>query len=260
MIGTGEVRVAAPVRTVAAALTEPWLVRACLGMDVCPDGAQWWAGQRVTLRSWVPVTLRIDRADERGLLATGTAGPFAGLRVAATVRPVAGGAVLDYVLTWPGPLARYPARRLAKRLRTLAERVAERAEQLATAPVVVGAAIIDADHRLLAQQRDRPAADAGRWEFPGGRVEPGEAEPAALARECQEELGVHIEVDERLGADLILPSGWLLRVYTARLTGDTRPHPREHRAIRWVSPAELPTLDWLPADRVLLPRLLELLR
>jgi len=58
---------------------------------------------------------------------------------------------------------------------------------------VVGAAIIR-DGRVLAARRTSPAAAAGRWEFPGGKVEPGETREAALVREVAEELGCRVEV------------------------------------------------------------------
>jgi len=126
---------------------------------------------------------------------------------------------------------------------------------------VVGAAIVR-DGRLLAQCRATPAELAGRWELPGGRVEPGESEPVALRRECREELGARITVLGRLGADVPLPgsSASVLRVYAAEMAGGS-PEPRavEHAGLRWVAGRELAELDWLNADRVLLPDLAILL-
>ncbi|HEY1969921.1 MAG TPA: NUDIX domain-containing protein [Pseudonocardia sp.] len=125
--------------------------------------------------------------------------------------------------------------------------------------VVVGAAIVR-DGRLLAQCRAQPVELAGRWELPGGRVEPGESEPAALYRECLEELGALIAVLGRVGPDLPLSETSVLRVYRARLVTDSaEPRPVEHAELRWVAAAELPTLDWLDADRELLPALADLL-
>ncbi|HEY6739341.1 MAG TPA: (deoxy)nucleoside triphosphate pyrophosphohydrolase [Actinopolymorphaceae bacterium] len=130
---------------------------------------------------------------------------------------------------------------------------------MTSATVIVGTAIVRAD-RVLAQQRARPRELAGKWELPGGRVEPGESEREAVVRECEEELGVRVEVGERVGPDICMPHGPLLRVYAATLTsGDVEPRAVEHRAVRWVGVAELDALDWIEADRVLVPHLRALL-
>lgn len=124
------------------------------------------------------------------------------------------------------------------------------------------AAALLRDGRVLAARRARPAALAGRWELPGGRVEPGETEPVALVRECVEELGAQVAVAGRLGPDQRLPggSGTVLRAYRAALVaGSPEPRAVEHSALRWVGVAELDGLDWLDADRALLPHLAALL-
>ncbi|MGC7097150.1 (deoxy)nucleoside triphosphate pyrophosphohydrolase [Amycolatopsis lurida] len=123
---------------------------------------------------------------------------------------------------------------------------------------VVGAAIVR-DGKLLAQQRAWPADAAGKWELPGGRVEPDESEVDALRRECVEELDVAISVGERVGPDVPLPGGSVLRIYAAVLSGEAEPRAVEHRNLRWLGADELSDLDWLPADRVLIPDLVALL-
>jgi 8-oxo-dGTP diphosphatase len=144
--------------------------------------------------------------------------------------------------------------------------VRSRAELLTSAPVVVGAVIVRrADLStsapiVLAAQRDHPPVLAGRWEFPGGRVEPGEDEPAAVVRECREELAADVVVGDRLGPDLVLPNGFLLRLYRAELAADAVPAANDHRAIRWLSAVQLSDVDWLPADRAVLPLVGRLLR
>nr|WP_030501453.1 (deoxy)nucleoside triphosphate pyrophosphohydrolase [Micromonospora purpureochromogenes] len=114
--------------------------------------------------------------------------------------------------------------------------------------MVVGAAIIEGG-RVLACERSAPAEVAGRWEFPGGKVEPGEAETDALARECAEELGVRVAVGARVGRDVRMAHGRsVLRVYAARLLHGDQPKALEHAELRWLSAAELDSVDWLPAD------------
>lgn len=127
-----------------------------------------------------------------------------------------------------------------------------------TASVVVGAAIL-AGGRVLAAQRSYPSELAGRWEFPGGKVRPGEPQGAALARELREELGVRIAVGRRLAPDLPTVGGTaVLRVHVARLLAGT-PTRHEHQALRWLDGDELDDLEWLDADRPLLTPLRGLL-
>lgn len=151
-----------------------------------------------------------------------------------------------------------PRSRLLAALTALAERIRCRATELVGAEVVVGAAIVRAG-RLLAQQRAYPAADAGRWELPGGRVEPGEDDAAAVVRECAEELGVRVVAGAPVGPDVAIGRHRVLRVYSAELvTGEPRPH--DHLALRWLSAGQLGGVAWLPADRVLVPAMRGLLR
>jgi 8-oxo-dGTP diphosphatase len=118
--------------------------------------------------------------------------------------------------------------------------------------IVVAGALITGGALLVAQRR-RPPELAGLWELPGGKVAPGETESQALARELREELGVEVDVGERLGDDV--PSGAvLLRAYQVSMTGGEL-HPHDHTALRWVRGAELDELPWVPADRAWLPEL-----
>lgn len=124
--------------------------------------------------------------------------------------------------------------------------------------VVVGAAIVR-DGRVLAARRAHPPTLAGRWELPGGAVEPGEDEAGALARECREELALRVDVGEQVGHDVALPGGRVLRVRIATCPATAEPVAREHGALRWVGPDELAGLDWLDTDRELLAPLRTLL-
>lgn len=115
--------------------------------------------------------------------------------------------------------------------------------------VVVAAAILSGrPPRLLAAQRAAPQALAGRWELPGGKVEPGEGEVDALVRECREELGVEIVVGPRAAPDVPTVDGTaVLRTYLARVVAGV-PAPLEHAALRWLAAAELDAVAWLDAD------------
>ncbi|GII77726.1 DNA mismatch repair protein MutT [Sphaerisporangium rufum] len=110
------------------------------------------------------------------------------------------------------------------------------------------AAAIVRDGRLLAAQRAGPPAMAGGWEFPGGKVDPGETDEEALVRECQEELGVEVALGRRIGGDWPLGPGYVIRVWLAGLSSG-EPYPHEHLALRWLSREELFDIAWLPADR-----------
>jgi 8-oxo-dGTP diphosphatase len=113
--------------------------------------------------------------------------------------------------------------------------------------IIVGAAII-VDGKVLACARSDPPEMAGMWEFPGGKVEPGESDVEALVRECEEELGVRVAVGERVGEDVVLGHGRaLLRVFTAELLAGV-PQALEHEELRWLGAEELLSVQWLPAD------------
>jgi 8-oxo-dGTP diphosphatase len=121
--------------------------------------------------------------------------------------------------------------------------------------VVVAAAIVDdlgAPRSLLSARRAQPVSLAGRWEFPGGKVEPGEDAVEALRRELREELGVEVE----LGTELTGPQDgawrlsdrYVMRLWTARVTvGEPQPLV-EHDALRWLDAGDWLAVPWLDAD------------
>ena len=114
--------------------------------------------------------------------------------------------------------------------------------------IVVVAAAIERDGRYLAARRTRPRDVAGRWEFPGGKVEPGETDEQALVREIREELGVEITIGERIPGEWPLRDDLVLHLYAATLTGGDPAPLEQHDEIRWVSPQEFDDIDWLPSD------------
>jgi 8-oxo-dGTP diphosphatase len=125
--------------------------------------------------------------------------------------------------------------------------------------VIVGAAIV-VDGRVLGCERAEPPEVAGRWEFPGGKVEPGETDEQALVRECVEELGVVVAVRERIGGDVPLARGRaVLRVFAADLVSG-QPRALEHSALRWLAADELDDVPWLPADAPIVRELATILR
>lgn len=120
---------------------------------------------------------------------------------------------------------------------------------------VVGAAIV-ARGRVLLTRRAPSMSMPGKWEFPGGKVEADETAELALAREIAEELGLTVEVGERIGRGTALHDGRriVLEVYAARTVGGSlRLH--EHEEHGWFEAGELDRLDWPEADLPILPEL-----
>jgi 8-oxo-dGTP diphosphatase len=113
---------------------------------------------------------------------------------------------------------------------------------------VVGAAILDGP-RCLAVQRSATMKTPLKWEFPGGKVESGEAPRAALEREIREELGLVIQIERWLarGVHPTTHRSLVLDVYLARAVAG-RLELREHRRARWLTAVELGELDWAAPD------------
>lgn len=117
-------------------------------------------------------------------------------------------------------------------------------------PVRVVAAVMERDGKYLACRRASHKSLAGLWEFPGGKVEPGETDEYALRREILEELGVEIAVGSYL-ATSFNKAGRLdieLVAYLARLTEGKVARSADHDELRWLAPDELSHLEWAPAD------------
>jgi 8-oxo-dGTP diphosphatase len=124
---------------------------------------------------------------------------------------------------------------------------------------VVAAIIRDDAGRVLIAQRPAGKARAGMWEFPGGKLEAGESAEAGLARELAEELGVRLRAARcwlALRHDYPEQRVELTTLLVERYDGE--PASLEGQTLRWVPPAELYTVDLLPADRPIVDRLLAL--
>ncbi len=127
--------------------------------------------------------------------------------------------------------------------------------------LVVACALVDTDGRILIAQRPEGKNLAGLWEFPGGKVEPGEQPEAALIRELKEELG--IDVTEACLAPLTFAShGYedfhlLMPLYVCRRwKGEIAQH--EHSGLKWVKPNRLRDFPMPPADEPLIAHLIDL--
>jgi 8-oxo-dGTP diphosphatase len=176
---------------------------------------------------------------------------------------------VDWETGWPRPLGGVVDRVLLRRrirramqahLDAYAAAAARRALDVVQ---VVGAAIVDGDRLLVARRSGGPYD--GFWEFPGGKVEPGESDLTALVREIGEELGVAIVPHSFVGEVLLdgvvgggAPGASTLRVWGARIASG-EPVAHEHAELRWVGAGELDALDWIPADRPLVPAVRRLL-
>ena len=127
---------------------------------------------------------------------------------------------------------------------------------MAAAPqlVVAGALVDDLDdpQHLLAARRATPASLAGRWEFPGGKVDPGESPEGALHRELREELGVRVG----LGAELVGPDAgawklstrYVMRLWLVEVVSGVPEPLVEHDDVRWLPSGQWLDVPWLDAD------------
>jgi len=113
----------------------------------------------------------------------------------------------------------------------------------------VTCAIIERDGLVLAARRSAAMSLPLKWEFPGGKIDPGETVEECLQRELHEELNIRLQVGKRLSASTHYYPAFTVTLYPFVCTiasGEIILH--EHAAIAWLPPAELHTLDWAEAD------------
>lgn len=137
-------------------------------------------------------------------------------------------------------------------------------EIISTFVPVVAAALIDGSGRVLMQRRRLESAHGGLWEFPGGKLEPGESPESALLREIEEELAIALDPASlaplTFASDPVLPPAsrapHVILLYTCRRwTGE--PQAEEGAAIAWFEPSDIPGLAMPPLDYPLARALLD---
>lgn len=121
---------------------------------------------------------------------------------------------------------------------------------MTVSPLDVVAAIIGDGELVLACRRRAGLHSAGKWEFPGGKVEPSESEQDALRRELYEELRVRVGPLSHLCTDVTESGGRTIRLscYRAALVGTRPESSTDHDALAWLTPSQLDQVDWAAPD------------
>jgi len=121
--------------------------------------------------------------------------------------------------------------------------------------MVVAAALIDREGRVLVQRRPAGKMMAGLWEFPGGKIEPGETPESALVRELDEELGIAVDLSRLspavFASEPLAGRHMLLLLYICR-SWEGSPRALDAEELMWCTPDSLRALDMPPADRPLI--------
>ncbi len=113
----------------------------------------------------------------------------------------------------------------------------------------VAAAVVRREGKVLICRRPEGKARAGQWEFPGGKLEPGETAEEALVRECREELGFTVRPEEKLAEIVHRYPDVTVRLIVFLCSAEGEPAALEHSALRFVGPGELSAFELCPADR-----------
>jgi 8-oxo-dGTP diphosphatase len=125
-------------------------------------------------------------------------------------------------------------------------------------PLLVTAGVVFRDGCILVARRKTGSHLEGLWEFPGGKLKPNEAPEESLIREFREELGVEIRVGRIL--DVVFhryPEKSVLLLFYACELVEGEPRPLDVMELAWVKRADLPGLDWVPADVAFIRKLAE---
>jgi len=119
---------------------------------------------------------------------------------------------------------------------------------------VVCAVIMNEAHEILACKRNSTTSLAGKWEFPGGKIEAGESKVEAIKREIMEELGVCIQLDRELDLVAHQYASFHISLYPflCEIQDGKYPQALEHECLKWILPAEADALDWAEADKAIL--------
>lgn len=224
--------------------------------EVSSDEPRLAAGQLVKFRPRAfgrRYLLKVEEDTELPVLSPVEGSVRTWIRIVTAVVPTANSCTASVRLEWLGA-----TRSLDPTLRPALVRYGEMLLGISTLvarePVrVVAGAIVDGDRVLVARRSGTgPAAEAGRWELPGGKVQPGESDQEALERELLEELGVGTTVRERVGATVAVRPGVQLSCYRVERIGEEEIVLVDHDEVRWVDVDQLAALDLLDADRALL--------
>ncbi len=208
---------------------------------------------------WRRVLLRVDESAGLPVLESALGGRVARVSVRVTVTPTAAGtlATVEFHVATAVPLVNSVLRPLLVRYGEMLLGIATLAAR-ETVRVVAGAIVRTG--KVLLARRSSTRTDPGRWELPGGKVEPGETDQQALRRELAEELSLPTRVFAQIGPAVEVEPGVELLCYRAEPTSDEPVRLIDHDAYRWVGPDELHAMDLLESDKRLVDSLQVVLR